>query len=89
MIAIITLQTDAKKPIKSPAGADQPAGKPAAKPTAKSTEVGGRDGPDPTRYGDWENTAAASISEPVSRAQPSGASISHTPTSSWLAPGSG
>ena len=54
MIAKITLQPDAKKPIKSPAGADQPAGKPAAKPTAKSTKVGGRDGPDPTRYGDWE-----------------------------------
>ena len=22
--------------------------------TTKETEIGGRDGPDPTRYGDWE-----------------------------------
>ncbi len=25
------------------------------------TEVGGRKGPEPTRYGDWEKTGAASI----------------------------
>jgi len=25
-----------------------------ADPTAEVPEVGGRDGPDPTRYGDWE-----------------------------------
>ena len=30
-----------------PAGAPKPKGEPAR-------EVGGRDGPDPTRYGDWE-----------------------------------
>jgi hypothetical protein len=31
----------------------EPAEKPAAKP-AKTAEIGGRKGPDPTRYGDWE-----------------------------------
>lgn len=27
---------------------------PAATPTPAPREIGGRDGPDPTRYGDWE-----------------------------------
>ena len=27
---------------------------PPAKPAAPSKEVGGRDGPEPTRFGDWE-----------------------------------
>jgi hypothetical protein len=31
----------------------KPAEKPAAKPAA-TEEVGGRKGPEPTRYGDWE-----------------------------------
>ena len=25
-------------------------------PAAPAREIGGRDGPDPTRYGDWEKT---------------------------------
>lgn len=33
----------------------EPAGKPKApQDTALPKEVGGRDGPEPTRYGDWE-----------------------------------
>jgi hypothetical protein len=31
----------------------KPAEKPAAKPAA-TKEIGGRKGPDPTRYGDWD-----------------------------------
>lgn len=40
-----------RKPTEDPGDA-----KPAAKPAEPGTveEVGGRDGPDPTRYGDWE-----------------------------------
>jgi hypothetical protein len=38
--------------------APQPDSAPATQPTADKddlpTEVGGRDGPEPTRYGDWE-----------------------------------
>ena len=38
---------------------DRPAGPPAAQPESdqsakKPKEIGGREGPDPTRYGDWE-----------------------------------
>ena len=40
--------------------AGHPAGKPAAKSSAKpAKEIGGRDGPDPTRYGDWEKAGRA------------------------------
>lgn len=40
-------------------GRDQPAEPPAEPDTADDApaaprEIGGRDGPDPTRYGDWE-----------------------------------
>jgi len=28
--------------------------------TERPKEIGGRDGPDPTRYGDWENGGLAS-----------------------------
>ena len=41
-----TTQEDAAKPdpvVKRPKGPQQPPG-----------EIGGRDGPEPTRYGDWE-----------------------------------
>ncbi|HEY1071113.1 MAG TPA: DUF1674 domain-containing protein [Thermomonas sp.] len=36
--------------------APAPAGAPSPDPNAPParTEIGGRDGPDPTRYGDWE-----------------------------------
>ena len=27
---------------------------PPAEPAPRAPEIGGRDGPDPTRYGDWE-----------------------------------
>ncbi|WP_246109199.1 DUF1674 domain-containing protein [Vulcaniibacterium gelatinicum] len=33
--------------------AEAPAQEPAARPVP-AKEIGGRDGPDPTRYGDWE-----------------------------------
>ena len=36
----------------------------------KSKEIGGRDGLDPTRYGDWEKTVAAWISEEQSEYRP-------------------
>jgi hypothetical protein len=39
------------EPSRTEAGQD-PA--PAATPTPAPREIGGRDGPDPTRYGDWE-----------------------------------
>jgi hypothetical protein len=53
------------KPLKhTPEGAESPARSPDAEPTgdepvpdpgeATPAEIGGRDGPDPTRYGDWE-----------------------------------
>ena len=32
----------------------------AQKPPASEPEVGGRDGPDPARYGDWEKGGIAS-----------------------------
>ena len=31
-----------------------PAAQPVQQPPAPPREIGGRDGPDPTRYGDWE-----------------------------------
>jgi hypothetical protein len=36
--------------------APSPAAEPAAQPAAQKPprEIGGRDGPEPTRYGDWE-----------------------------------
>ena len=40
--------TDAKRPVAAP---------PAAAPSPPTPrEVGGREGPDPTRYGDWEKS---------------------------------
>jgi hypothetical protein len=38
------------KPSNEPVPADQSA----AAPAPKAREVGGRDGPEPTRFGDWE-----------------------------------
>jgi len=38
------------KPTDEPVPADQPA----AAPAPQAREVGGRDGPEPTRFGDWE-----------------------------------
>ncbi|MDY0022626.1 MAG: DUF1674 domain-containing protein [Arenimonas caeni] len=36
------------------ASPEAPPGKPATAPPEAPAEIGGRDGPDPTRYGDWE-----------------------------------
>ena len=36
------------------AAVSKPASDPAKKPEEKAPEIGGRGGPDPTRYGDWE-----------------------------------
>jgi len=35
-------------------------GNPQEKPNKKVKELGGRKGPDPVRYGDWENKGIAS-----------------------------
>ena len=32
----------------------------AQKPPPRAREIGGREGPEPTRYGDWENKGIAS-----------------------------
>jgi hypothetical protein len=37
-----------------PSGEPAPADPPTAAPLSKAREVGGRDGPEPTRFGDWE-----------------------------------
>ncbi len=37
-----------------PAASELPVSPPETEPPTPATEVGGRDGPDPTRYGDWE-----------------------------------
>jgi hypothetical protein len=41
------------EPACSPTGTDQ-AAVASMPPAPKAVEIGGRDGPDPTRYGDWE-----------------------------------
>jgi hypothetical protein len=55
----------ARQPGERPAGVKPPAylspNKPVPQPAAPplAPEHGGRDGPDPTRYGDWENKGIA------------------------------
>jgi hypothetical protein len=44
------MQTEAQKPVSSPADAEPEPARPAGLPK----EIGGVKGPDPTRYGDWE-----------------------------------
>ena len=55
--------TTARKTTENPTTepvAEHPAVKPARKPSATpAKEIGGRDGPDPTRYGDWEKNGRA------------------------------
>jgi len=48
--------TEKEKPLKTtePAGAEVPKRKPGHGPDQPKGEIGGRDGPEPTRYGDWE-----------------------------------
>lgn len=40
--------------------APEPEEKPAAGKSGKPTEIGGRKGPEPTRYGDWEKNGLIS-----------------------------
>jgi len=45
--------TNQTKPDRTPK-VDRPATEPADAPREKLKEIGGRKGPDPTRFGDWE-----------------------------------
>ncbi|WP_417623936.1 DUF1674 domain-containing protein [Paremcibacter congregatus] len=50
-------------PKASPASAEKDdvrSGKDGDTPLARPTEYGGREGPEPTRYGDWENSGIIS-----------------------------
>jgi hypothetical protein len=49
----VTTYSDDPTQIK-PSSEPVPADPPAAAPVPKAREVGGRDGPEPTRFGDWE-----------------------------------
>ena len=54
-------QKNSENPMKKPlvneeAASDHATSKPAAAPK----EIGGKKGPEPTRYGDWENNGIAS-----------------------------
>ena len=53
------MSTGTKAKTTQPAGKparpdDAPSGKAERAPTGKPREIGGRAGPEPTRYGDWE-----------------------------------
>lgn len=48
-----TLSPEAQRALQE-AAERRAAGEKAARSNAKRPEVGGRDGPEPTRYGDWE-----------------------------------
>lgn len=43
---VLISATDPERPMAEPA--------PAQRPAVPAKEIGGREGPDPTRYGDWE-----------------------------------
>lgn len=50
-------QSKQKKPLSDPARralAEAEARRKAAKPSSMPAEIDGRDGPEPTRFGDWE-----------------------------------
>ncbi|MEP6548635.1 MAG: succinate dehydrogenase assembly factor 4 [Gammaproteobacteria bacterium] len=52
-LSLVTTHSDDPtqiKPSSEPASADRPA----AATAPKAREIGGRDGPEPTRFGDWE-----------------------------------
>ncbi|MEO1239159.1 MAG: DUF1674 domain-containing protein [Pseudomonadota bacterium] len=51
--------TDALPPAAQRALAEAEARRKAAKDTTMPKELGGRDGPDPARYGDWEKKGIA------------------------------
>ncbi|MEO8670535.1 MAG: succinate dehydrogenase assembly factor 4 [Tahibacter sp.] len=42
------------QPAESESGTPEPVNPAALDPTLRVREIGGRQGPDPTRYGDWE-----------------------------------
>jgi len=42
-----------------PAGSDVPVSPQETPPPAPAKEIGGRNAPDPTRYGDWEKKGVA------------------------------
>ena len=57
------MQEKPKKPLPEPAQRalkEAEERRKAQKPSAGEPEVGGRDGPDPARYGDWEKGGIAS-----------------------------
>ena len=57
------MQEKQKKPLPEPAQRalkEAEERRKAQKPSASEPEVGGRDGPDPGRYGDWEKGGIAS-----------------------------
>lgn len=54
-------QKNSKNPMKKPlANEGATSGHAASRPAAAPKEIGGRKGPEPTRYGDWENKGIAS-----------------------------
>ncbi len=60
----MTLQPDPDRPPELPpaarrALAEAEARRRAARPPTRPTELGGRDGPEPVRYGDWERKGLA------------------------------
>ncbi len=52
-LSLVTTYSDDPTRIK-PSSEPVPADPSAAAPVPKAREVGGRDGPEPTRFGDWE-----------------------------------
>ena len=51
--SIIGQSTPSPEPVEAEVPASEPVPLPASKPDP-GIEIGGRDGPEPTRYGDWE-----------------------------------
>jgi len=51
-LAVVDMNAPQQKPVE-PAPADATSPEPTPAP-ARPREIGGRDGPEPTRYGDWE-----------------------------------
>jgi len=51
--SIIGQSPPSPEPVEATVANPEPASRPASKPEP-AVEIGGRDGPEPTRYGDWE-----------------------------------
>jgi len=65
MSEVLKEQTESKRPLppeaeRALAEAAERRAKRDADEAARAKEIGGRPGPDPTRYGDWENKGIAS-----------------------------